>query len=209
MSVNPQRFCAILLISGLVVFMVGAVLWKLDFQSRDLGHVLRSVAAERGRWLWIHAWIAAGVVLSVGGLVAWVDVQRQAGESTLTPVAVAIFALGAVLWLVAIGMRVTVQDSAAAEVLAGAGVPSGYPALHRLAGLLYAAHMLLSYLSVAVLGWGVLNSGVLSARTGWAGIAGGSVGAVGFVLLQGGPFAPPFMAHVYSCALGVLLLRRG
>jgi hypothetical protein len=44
MSVNPQRFCAILLISGLVVFMVGAVLWKLDFQSRDLGHVLRSVA---------------------------------------------------------------------------------------------------------------------------------------------------------------------
>jgi hypothetical protein len=165
------------------------------------------VGEERGRWLWIHVWLAAGVLLTVGGLITWTEIQWEAGERLLTPVGVSMFVIGAVLWLLAMGIRVTIEDWAAGEVLSGNGVPAIYPSIHRLAGLLYAAHMVLSYVSAFVLGTGVLSSHVLSSRLGWVGVIGGAVSTVGFVLARGGPFAPPFLAHLYSCALGIMLLR--
>src|SRR5262245_51436248 len=106
MSLNPARFCGGLLVSGFVVFMVGALFWRFAFQGPDMTETLRSIGAERGRWFWIHTWIAAGTVLSSAGLVVWIDVQRRAGETLLTPIGVAIFLIGAVLWLIAIGIRV-------------------------------------------------------------------------------------------------------
>src|SRR5262245_19940298 len=206
---DSQRFCGWLLVSGFAVFMVGALLWKLDFQDPVLVSTLRSVGNAPGRWLWIHSWIAAGVVLSVAGLAAWTELQRRVGAPVLASVGTTIFLIGAVLWLIAIALRVSIQVWAASEVVAGRELPPVYPAIHRLMGLLYAAHMLLSYVSVVVLGWNVLNSNVLSARAGWSGIIGGGAAAIGFVALRGGPFAPPFLAHIYTCALGVLLIRRG
>jgi hypothetical protein len=68
--------------------------------------------------------------------------------------------------------------------------------------------MLLSYVSAVLLGLGVVGSGILSARTGWIGVVGGAIFALGFLLARGGPFAPPFMAHLYTFFLGVMLLRK-
>jgi hypothetical protein len=79
--------------------------------------------------------------------------------------------------------------------------------MHRLAGLLYAAHMVLSYLSFVALGTGILRSGLLGRGVGWTGVAGGGALVVGFIALRGGPFAPPFLAHLYTFVLGVSLLR--
>ena len=36
----------------------------------------------------------------------------------------------------------------------------------------------------------------------------GSLFAVGFVAFRGGPFAPPFLAHVYTAVIGIVLLLR-
>jgi hypothetical protein len=206
MHENRARFCGSLLAAGLVVFMIGAVFWQFTFQLPVLADTLRSVGAESARWLWIHAWLAGGVVITMAGLSVWVEIQRDAGEKSRTPAGVTLYLVGAILWLIAIGIRVTIQAWAADEVLEGRGVPAIYPAIHRLAGLLYAAHMLLSYVSTFLLGLGVVSSGVLSKRTGWLGVVGGSVFSLGFLLARGGPFAPPFMAHLYSCWLGSMLL---
>jgi hypothetical protein len=190
------------------VFLVGAVFWKpVEFQMPQLADTLRNVGHRPRLWLWIHVWIAAGVVLTTAGLVVWTEGQRAAGELVATPVGLLLYQVGALLWLVALAMRVTVQPWAAAEVLATGQVPAVYPSLHRLAGALYAAHMALSYLSASALGLGILRSGVLSARAGWTGVIAGAVCAIGFVALGGGPFAMPVLAHAYTCALGVMILR--
>ncbi len=208
MPLDHERFCGWMLTAGLVVFMIGAVGWRMGFQSPVLAETLRNVGSQSARWLWIHAWIAAGVLLTVMGLAAWLEIARAAGDRSRTPAGVTLYAVGAVLWLIAIGIRVTVQSWAAGEVVGGRGVPEIYPAIHRLAGLLYAAHMLVAYVSAILLGLGVLRSGILSALTGWIGVVGGAIFALGFLLARGGPFAPPFMAHLYSFLLGVMLLRK-
>lgn len=209
MLVNEMRSCGWLLVAGFVVFLVGAVFWRFAFQAPVLADTLRSVGSQSTRWLWIHAWIAAGSIVTVVGLAQWVEIQRAAGERLRTPAAFTLYLFGVVLWLVGIAIRLTLQMWAADEVLAGKGVPAVYPAVHRLAGVMYAAFMLLSYVSTAVLGLGVLRSSVLSASTGWVGLVGGAVFALGFVGVRGGPFAPPIMALLYTLWLGITLLRKG
>jgi hypothetical protein len=197
-----------LLCAGFALFMVGAVLWRMSFQAPLLSDQLKSVASHPGIWTWIHVWMATGVLVTTAGLAVWVELQRQAGERLATPIAFTLYLLGALFWLVAIALRLTVQRWASGQALQGA-IPDVYPSIHRLSGVLYAAHMLLSYVSFAVLGAGVLRSGILGRGVGWTGLAGGGAFALGFVALRGGPFAPPFLAHVYTLVLGFKLLRRG
>jgi hypothetical protein len=204
---SEARACGWLLCAGLAVFMVGAVLWRPSwFEPAQLSDQLKSVATHSAAWTWIHVWLAAGVVTTSVGLAVWVEVQRQAGERLATPVAFTLYVVGAILWLVAMAQRLTVQEWAGAQALQGI-VPDVYPSIHRLSGLLYGAHMFLSYVSFALLGAGVLRSGILGRGLGWTGVVGGGAFAVGFIVLRAGPFAPPFLAHVYTFALGVKLLR--
>ena len=195
-----------LLVGGMAVFFVGAGAWSLGFQAPVLADTLRNVGHAPARWLWIHAWMAAGVLVTVAGLTAWAEDQREVGERLATPIGGVLYLAGAILWLVSMGLRVTVQTWAASETIAAA-VPGAYPALHGLSGVLYAAHMVLSYLAASALGLGILWSGVLPAALGWAGVVGGLTFAAGFILARGGLWGMPFLAHVYTCALGIALLR--
>jgi hypothetical protein len=202
-----MKSCGWLLVAGLVIFFVGAVFWRpAEFQAPILADALRAVARRRTSWIWIHAWMAAGVLTTIAGLAAWTELQREAGERLATPIGFTLFVVGAIPWLLAMALRVTVQNWAAAEALNGQ-VPAVYPSIHRYEGLLHAIHMVLSYVSAMALGAGVLRSGLLSTTAAWIGMVGGGVFAAGFVALSGGPFAMPFLAHAYTCALGVWLLR--
>jgi hypothetical protein len=201
------RWCGWFLIAGFVVFFVGAAGWlPAEFEARPLPEMLRHVAEREGRWLWIHIWMAAGVIISIAGLVAWTELQRQSGERLMTPIASNLFVVGAVLWLLAMALRVTVGVWAAREALAGS-MPAIYPSVHRLAGSLHGAHMALSYVTFIALGYGVLRSGIVPALAGWIGIAAGAVGVIAFVGLRIGLLGMPFLALTYPFALGVLLLR--
>ena len=95
------------------------------------------------------------------------------------------------------------------DAAANGEVPQGYEALDRFAGLLMAAHMVTAYASWAFLGAGLLQSGAGPSWLGWAGVVTGSVLAVGYVALRGGPFAPPILAHVYTAVVGIGLLLHG
>src|SRR5262245_44579718 len=120
MTSIDRRPCGWLLTAGLPVFMAGAGLWRpASFPAPGVADVLLSIGQHRSIWLWIHVWLAVGVVLTTVGLSAWVEIQRTAGESTLTPIGVSLFTMGALLWLVAIAVRVTVADWAAQEALRG------------------------------------------------------------------------------------------
>jgi hypothetical protein len=194
---------------GLLVFFVGAAFWRpAEFQAPLLSEVLRHVAARHTTWLWIHAWMAAGVLITLAGLTTFIELQRLTGERLATPIGVAVFATGALLWLVAMAVRVTVQDFAATQALTG-GVPEFYPPIHRLVGVLHAAHMVLSYVAAVALGLGVLRSGILPASWGWVGVGGGAVFALAYGGFHVGLLGMPFLALVYPFALGVLILRAG
>jgi hypothetical protein len=202
-----NRLCGWMLVAGPIVFLVGAVMWRpAEFQAPALADVLRAIAHRRASWLWIHCWMAAGVVVTTAGLAVWTELQRARGERLATPVGFVIFVVGAVPWLLAMALRVTIQAWAAAKAVNGE-VPATYPSIHQFAGVLHAVHMVLSYLSASALGAGLLRSGMLPAAAGWAGVIGGGVFAAGFVAASGGPWGMPILAHSYTCAIGVLILR--
>jgi hypothetical protein len=75
-----------------------------------------------------------------------------------------------------------------------------------LAGALYAAHMVLAWASFVPLGIGVLRSGIVGSKMGWAGVVAGLAGTAGFVLGRGGLLGAPFFAHVYTAAIGIAVL---
>jgi hypothetical protein len=54
-----------LLVAAFAVFLVGAGFWLVREFERPLDSMLPAVVAHRRRWMWIHAWMIAGTLVSV------------------------------------------------------------------------------------------------------------------------------------------------
>jgi hypothetical protein len=168
------------------------------------------VVAHRRRWLWIHAWMVAGTLVSVLAAASMFRLLRDDRGAILATVGLAAFVLGCLVWFVSLAFRLTATPRAASETVRAGAVPPGYRSRHRFASALYVAHMLLSYAAFSLFGGAMLRGSLFPAWLGWTGVASGLVGLAGFVVLHGGPFAPPIIAHSFGLLAGiVLLLGRG
>jgi len=204
----PIDWTGVVLVAGLVAFLTGAVFWKPAVYQQALPQALAAMAKDAARLRWIQSWMMVGIgttTLGVALLARRIDLD---GEHLWSTLGAACFALGAPLMLVSLAFGLTVRPWAADETVAKGEVPRGYEALDRFAGLLMATHMVTAYASWAFLGAALLRSGTVPAWLGWSGVGAGSLFAVGFVAFRGGPFAPPFLAHVYTAVIGIVLLLR-
>ena len=193
------------LVAGLVIFLVGAVAWRLDYQ-RPLQEALPVIHRDRGRRAWIHTWMIVAMVITPAGLVGLTLALAEPIAMVLAGMATAVYGAGGICWIVSLAFRLTVVPWAAERATAGQ-VPEGFAAYDRWAGALYVVHMLTAYVGSAMLGMAVLASDALPAWLGWAGVLWGLAFAVGFVATRfAGPFNPPFWAHLYTGAVGLVLL---
>jgi hypothetical protein len=204
---SAVRWIGWLLVSGFVVFAVGAALWRMAYQQPET-QALLAVAAEHGRWMWIHGWMVLGVVLTSIAVAALRELLADSGERLFSTLALALYSFGAVLGVAWLAFRLTAYDWAATATAKSGSVPAWFTALNRWSGALYAIHLVLAYLSWVPLGVSLLATGLVPRWLGWSAIGMGSVWTIGFVALGGGPFSPPFWAHVVTFAVGVALLRR-
>lgn len=204
---NDARIVSGLLIGGFFIFLTGASFWKLDYQ-RPLEESLRAIARTRRRWLWIHCWMIGGIVVTLLGHAGLAYLFLGAGGPVHSVFGVLLFATGALPWLTGIMWRLTVLLWAAGEYHVSGEIPQGTDAWGAWFGNLHAAHLILSYLSWTVVGASVLDTGLLAPWVGWLGIGLGAMGAAGYALLKGGPFAPPIHAHLYTLIAGIPLIVR-
>lgn len=194
------------LAAGLVVFLVGAVAWRLDYQ-RPLQESLPVIHADCRRWAWIHTWMIAALVVTPAGLAGLVVTLDEESAAVLAAIATAVYLSGGVCWIASLAFRLTVVPWAAARTVTDGHVPVGFEAYDRWAGTLYIVHMLTAYVGSAVLGVAVLASDALPTWLGWAGVVWGLALAAGLVATRfAGPFNPPFLAHLYTGTVGVVLL---
>ena len=194
------------LIAGLVIFLVGAVAWRLDYQ-RPLHEALPVIHRDRKRWVWIHTWMIAALVLTIAGLAGLTLALEEPTATVLAGVATAAYGVGGVSWIVCLAFRLTVVPWAAERAVASGQVPDGFAPYDRWAALLYLVHMLTAYLASALLGLAVLASDALPTWLGWAGVVWGLAFATGFVATRfAGPFNPPFWAHLYTGTVGLVVL---
>ena len=206
MSPQPRsglRAAGALFLVGGLVFAVGASSPPWEQWSAPLLRALEVIAAHRSAWYWIHACFASGVVLTILGFTAFAAAMASDPRGALlTTLIRSAYLTGAVLWLVNIGFRVTVQVWAAAEVARGGSLAPGYEASQQWVNALFGCYMVLGYLSGAGVGWVILRTALLPRWVGWFAIAfglsaGGVVGA-----------SIPALVHLPLMVVGGALLRR-
>lgn len=205
--VGPNEVVGVLLVSGLVVFLVGAARWRLDYEGR-LTSSLAVIHGDRARRAWIHTWMIAGVLLTTSGLAGFSGVSDTQLSRSMSLAATVLYAVGAACWLAALAFRLTVVPWAAERAVADGAPPPAFVALNAWAGSLYLIHMFASYGAFFVLGGAATTSATLPAWVASLGLAFGVVGLLG--LAFGGryrtAFYPPFWAHTYTALLGGVLI---
>jgi hypothetical protein len=196
----------VVLIAGMVVFLVGAGGWRLEYEKPP-EESLPLIHADRRRRAWIHLWMIPAMFLTTAGLVGVVPVMRDDRAVVLAAMAAAVYALGAVCWVASLAFRLTVVPWGAARTAEDGRPPEGFLALDRWAGSLYVVHMASAYAAFALIGPAVLADGQLPGWVGWLGLGWGVVFLAGFVITRfSGPFNPPFWAHTYTALVGGMLL---
>jgi hypothetical protein len=194
------------LVAGLVIFLVGAAAWRLDYQ-RPLQQSLPVIHRDRRRRAWIHTWMIAALVVTPAGLAGLAVALEESTATVLTAMATTVYVSGGVCWIASLTFRLTVVPWAAERTVTDGHVPEGFAADDRWAGALYVVHMLTAYVGSAVLGMAALASDALPTWLGWVGVVWGLAFAAGFVATRfAGPFNPPFWAHLYTGTVGAALL---
>lgn len=205
---NPQELfiLAIILLMGFVLFLIGAMFWKPAVYQQAPEAALPAIHKDKKRMRWIFCWMIAGVVTSAGGWLLLVPYSWKAGDHILVPLAALLFILGALLMVISIAFRLTVQEDAAEETHASGMVPPHYVSYQNWASLLYSLHMIFSYVSWLLMGISLLLTQVLPSAIGWVGVVGGIICSLGFVAFRNGPFSPPIIAHVYAAVVGISII---
>jgi hypothetical protein len=194
------------LVAGLVIFLVGAGAWRLDYE-KPLPESLPIIHGDHRRRAWIHIWMIAALVVTPAGLAGLAVALEESVATVLTAMATAVYVTGGVCWMVSLTFRLTVVPWAAERSVADSRVPDGFAAYDHWAAALYVVHMLTAYIGSAVLGIAVLASDALPAWLGWTGLGWGLGFATGFVATRfAGPFNPPLWAHLYTGTVGGVLL---
>lgn len=201
----PIRLTAILLILGGTVFLIGAVFWLMEFQQ-SLEKTLPVIVQRRKRWMWIHGWMLPGVVLTAVALFVLRDRMMASGEIMWSTLMAVLFLIGVVPVICMLTFRITVMDQAAAAFVRTGVMPAGFESLHLWSVSLYAVHMVLSYLACFFLGLAAFEGAVFPTWFAWTAVVFGAFGTLGFILMKGGPFAPPILVHVIPLMAGILLL---
>jgi hypothetical protein len=193
---------AVLLIAGFVVFMAGASAWKIGYQA-PLRERLPLLHADRARLRWIHSSMLVAMVLTSAGVVA---TAALSGHPAAWAAATA-YVMGAVLWMLELMFRLTVQERVAADVAAGGSIPEWYVAVEKWSALGHRVHMLVSYGSAVPLAWGLVEANLIPGWLGWTGAMWGAVWMAGYAIPRiRFALEPPFWAHVFTFAVGIALL---
>ena len=195
-----------LLVTAFVVFLAGAGFWLVREFEQPLAVRLRAVAIRQRRWMWIHAWMLLGTIVSLWAVSALVRLLRDDGGGRWATIGFAAFASGCLAMLGSLAFALTATPRAARETLRTSAVPPAYQRRQRVASALYVGHMLLSYATFAALGFAMLRSSLFPTWLGWTGIASGALGFIGFLRMRGGPFGPPIIAHSFGLLVGIVML---
>ena len=204
LAVSEWRWAGALMVAGLFAFLIGAGLWKPAEFEISVPEGLRVMSRYRGRLQWLTGWMMCGILLSTLGVAALQTTLAQWGQhrSAFTMP----FFIGAPLGIAfLVLLRAAILNT---PLEADVELSAGLLRTRQLAGLCYVGHMLLWYAGWVALGRLGLTTQIFPPWYGWLAIVLGTVYFLGFMVMRGGFFAPPFWVHLVPAIGGVVLLVR-
>lgn len=207
---TQSRFTGIALIVGCLVFGGGGWLyWPIKDEKGAFifglppREWLRLVFAHPRLWRWATILFISGVVVTVLGLAMFTRLLQDAGDRTFSQLGLIAFAFGAVLWVIHLAFRLSIDPWAAQETAKTAMMPDFYVPLTRWTGILFVIYTVLAFSALAAYGGAVLSTGVLPHWVGWISIVYGLAG-LGLLGLTGDSL--PVLHHLMPLLMGILLL---
>ncbi len=207
---NASRFTGIVLILGSLVFGCGGGLyWPIKDEKGSFifgqppREWLHLVFSHQRLWRWGTILFMSGVVVTALGLALFTSLLRDAGDQVFSEVGLVAFLFGAVLWVIALAFRLSIDPWAGQETAKTAVIPAFYVPLTRWTGVLFAIYTVLAFSALAAYGVAVLCTPVLPQWVGWISIVYGLAG-LGLFGLTGDSY--PFLHHLMPLVIGILLL---
>jgi len=205
---TQRRFTGITLIVGCLLFLAGTPMPLTDTKGNFIYGLppqewLRVIFDHPVLWQWANILFISGVVVTILGLAMLTSLLRDAGDRTFSQLGLIAFAFGAVLWVIILAFRLSIDPWAAQETAKTAVLPEFYVPLTRWTGVLFVIYTVLAFSALAAYGGAVLSTHVLPQWVGWLcivyGLAG--LGSLGFT-----GDAPPLLHHLMPIVIGILLL---
>ena len=164
---------------------------------------LRLVHEHPRAWFWATLSFIGAILIITGGLVLLAGLLRRAGDPGYADVGLVAFVIGAVLWVVHLAARISVDPWAGNELAAKGVVPEVFTAIGRWNWALYIIFMILAFVGMLLFGGAILATGLLPPWLGWATII---YSAVGLLILAVARDALPIMHHLMPLVIGIVLL---
>jgi hypothetical protein len=207
---TQRRFTGITLIIGCLLFLAGASMPLVDKKGNFIYGLpprewLLVIFAHPTLWQWATILLLSGVVVMLLGLTLLTSLLRDAGDRTFSPLGLIAFVFGAVLWVIILAFRLSIDPWAAQETARTAVLPDFYVPLTLWTHALFVIYTILAFSALAIYGGAVLTTRVLPQWVGWLAIVYGLAG-LGWFAFTGD--APPGLHHLMPLLMGILLLLR-
>ncbi len=207
---NERHFTGLALILGALLFLCGACLYTVirDTKGNFIFGLsprewLRVVFDHPRLWRWATLLLISGVIVTVLGLAMLTTLFQDAGEQVFSLLGLVAFVFGAVLWIIHLAFRLRVDPWAAQETAKTAVLPEFYVPLTLWIHALFVIYTVLAFSAMVAYGGAVLSTHLLPQWVGWVTIF---YSLAGLGLLEFTGDAPPFLHHLMSLLIGILLL---
>ncbi len=205
---TDERITGSLLVAGLLIGLLAVVIMIVSGASPGfaaVGGALEAMAPYADTFRLLNGMYAAIWIVLLLGLALLARLLARAGEEQL---AVLAFTLALVTCLVGVlhgAFHVGLTTWAAEEAARTGSIPDIYHPLQAWADGAFRLGYAGSFVAMALIGWGILRTGLLAPSLGWAAIGWSALWLIAFLLRLGGAPAVPF---IMPAVIGLALLLR-
>ncbi len=207
---TERRFTGMTLLLGAVLFLAGASMPVTNSKGNIIYSLppreyLLVVSAHSMLWQWASILFISGTIVTILGLVLLATQLRDAGDRAFSSLGLLAFVFGAVLWIIDVAFRLSIDLWAAQEMARTAAMPDYYVPLTRWTQTLFTIHTILLFSALAAYGGALLTTRVLPHWVGWLAVAYGIIGVAIFSFTAD---FPPAIHYLLPLVMGILLLLR-
>lgn len=191
----------VLLVGSFAVFAAGATppalggVWNAPLEAG-----LEWIANYPGRWAFSAIAFIFSLILCVAGLAIFNDFLQARPAQILSKIGFYTFLIGALLWIISMGFRLSVIPWAAQILAETSSLPDAFEPLRLLETKLHDIFMVSTFLASSVYGLALLASPKFASGLGWFSVVYG-LGAAALFVISRGPI--PIMVLVVPLILGL------